>query len=146
MDYVLGMNCKVYYGAAGTGLNSLTEMTQVRKASLSGETGEANVTTRGNSGWEATAATLRKLSAEIEILFKPGDAGYEILRDAWLAGTQVAMAVLTGGKAVAGSEGPRGDWSITNFARAEELEEGVVVTVTAKMYDFEEWVEVAAGS
>lgn len=143
MDWVLGKDCKVYYGAAGGELSALTEMTQVRKASLSGEAGEADVTTRGGNGWKATAGTLKSLSAEMELVFKPGDAGYEALRDAWLTGAPLALAVLTGAQDAAGSEGPHGDWAISNFGRTEELEEGVVVSVTAKLAKFTAWVEVA---
>ena len=142
MDYVLGKDCKVYYGEAGGGVG--TELSTVRKAGVSGETGEADVTTRGNSGWRATAATLRSLSVEIEVVFKPGDAGYEALRDAWLNNTLVSLAILTGGSAVVGSEGPHGDFSITNFSRQEELEDGVVVSFTAKLVTFTAWIEVAA--
>jgi len=142
-DFVLGMDCKVYYGAAGTALASLTELTQVRKAGFSGETGEADVTTRGNGGWKASASTLRSLSGEMEIVFKPGDAGYEALRDAWKGNTLVSLAVLTGGSTVAGSEGPHGDFAVTGFNRSEELEEGVVVSVTVKLNKFTAWIEVA---
>ena len=42
-----------------------------------------------------------------------------------------------------GAQGPLGDFSITNFSRNEPLEEGVTVSVTAKLAKFEEWVEVA---
>ena len=146
MDFVLGKDCKVYCGAAGTQLSGLAELSTVRKAGLSAEAGEADVTTRANSGWRATAATLRSLSAELEVVFKPGDAGYETLRDAYLGGTSVCLAVLTGARDAAGSEGPHGDWAVTGFSRTEELEEGVVVTVTAKLTSFTAWVEVGAGS
>ena len=146
MDYVLGKDCKVYYGAADTALASLTELTVVRSVSLSGETGEADVTTRAAAGWRLLAPTLRSLSADIEVLFKPGDAGYEYLRGAWVAGTAIALAILTGAKDAATSEGPRGNWGIFNFSRTEELEEGVVVSFTAKLTEYAEWVDAGSGS
>ena len=144
MDYVLGKDGKVYYSAtAQTVLGSLTELTTIRKAGFSGEAGSADVTTRANTGWRATAATLRDLSAELEIVFKPGDAGYEVLRDAWLAGSLVCLAILTGAYDAAGTEGPHGDFAVTAFNRAEELEEGMLVTFSLKLNKYIAWVDVS---
>ena len=143
-DYVLGKDCKVYYSAtAQTALASLTELTTIRKAGFSGEAGTADVTTRANSGWRATASTLRDLSTELEIVFKPGDVGYEVLRDAWLAGSLVCLAILTGAYDAAGTEGPHGDFAVTAFNRTEELEEGVVVAVSVKLNAYMAWVDVS---
>jgi len=142
-DFILGMNAKIYQGAADTPLSSLTEMSNVRDVTLNLEAGEADVTTRANSGWRATAPTLRECSCEFEMVWKNGDAGFEAVRDAFLNASEIALAVLTDDKETTGAEGPRGNWSITNFSRNEALEEAIVVSVTAKLAKFDEWVEVA---
>jgi hypothetical protein len=142
-EFILGMNAKIYQGPTGTDLASLTEMSNVKDVTLNLEAGEADVTTRANQGWRATAPTLRECTAEFEMLWKPGDAGFDAIKTAFLTSATVALAVLTGDKAGSGTEGPRGDFSITNFSRSEPLEEGVTVSVTAKLAKFEEWVEVA---
>jgi len=142
VDFVLGKDCKVYHGAADGALNTLTELNNVKEASIDCETGEADVSTRSGGGWKATAATLRDLSAEIELVYKPGDTGYKALRDAWLNGSKICMALLTGAKEVAGSEGPHGNFSITKFSRGEPLEEGVSVKATLKLTKFIAWVDV----
>jgi len=141
--FLLGMNAKIYQGPAGTVLASLTEMDNVKDVSLTLEAGEADVSTRANQGWRATAPTLRECSAEFEMLWKPGDAGFEAIKTAFLSSTPLRLAVLTGESATSGTEGPLGDFSITNFSRNEPLEEAVMVSVTAKLAEFEEWVEVA---
>jgi len=142
-EFILGMNAKIYQGPTGTDLASLTEMSNVKDVTLNLEAGEADVTTRANQGWRATAPTLRECSAEFEMLWKPGDAGFDAIKTAFLTSATLALAVLTGEKATSGTEGPRGDFSITNFSRNEALEEGVTVSVTAKLAKFTEWVEVA---
>jgi hypothetical protein len=38
------------------------------------EAGEAEVTTRANSGWRATVATLKEASVEFEMVWDTGDA------------------------------------------------------------------------
>lgn len=142
-EFILGMNAKIYQGPTGTDLASLTEMSNVKDVTLNLEAGEADVTTRANQGWRATAPTLRECTAEFEMLWKPGDAGFDAIKTAFLTSATIALAVLTGDKAESGTEGPRGDFSITNFSRNEPLEEGMTVSVTAKLAKFEEWVEVA---
>ncbi len=41
-----------------------------------------------------------------------------------------------------GAQGPKGSFSITGFSRSEPLEEGMTVSVTAKLAVFDEWVVV----
>ena len=141
--FLLGMNAKIYQGAAGGALATLTEMGNVRDVTLNLEAGEADVTTRSNQGWRATAPTLRECTAEFEMLWKPGDTGFDAVKQAFLTAGTIRLAVLTGARDATGSEGPMGDFSITNFSRSEPLEEGVTVSVTAKLAVFEEWVEVS---
>ena len=142
-EFLLGMNAKIYQGPTGTDLASLAEMSNVKDVTLNLEAGEADVTTRANQGWRATAPTLRECTAEFEMLWKPGDAGFDAVKTAFLTSATVRLAVLTGDKAASGTDGPRGDFSITNFSRDEPLEEGVTVSVTAKLATFDSWVEVA---
>ena len=42
-DFQLGMNAKIYWGAADTPLANMTEMSNVRDVNLSMETGEADI-------------------------------------------------------------------------------------------------------
>ncbi len=142
-EFLLGMNAKIYQGAAGSALATLTEMANVKDVTLNLEAGEADVTTRANQGWRATAPTLRECTAEFEMLWKPGDAGFDAVKTAFLSAGTIRLAVLTGDRSTTGTEGPLGDFSITNFSRNEPLEEGVTVSVTAKLAVFDEWVEVA---
>jgi hypothetical protein len=141
--FLLGMNAKIYQGPAGSDLATLTEMSNVKDVTLNLEAGEADVTTRANQGWRATAPTLRECTAEFEMLWKPGDTGFDAVKTAFLTAGTLRLAVLTGASDASGTEGPLGDFSITNFSRSEPLEEGVTVSVTAKLAVFDQWVEVA---
>ncbi|MDH4201411.1 MAG: phage tail tube protein [Phycisphaerae bacterium] len=147
-DFLLGMNAKIYQGATAADPSTLdpatlTEMGNVKDVTLSLEAGEADVTTRANSGWRATAPTLRECSCEFDMIWKPGDAGFEAIKAAFLSAGTVALAVLTGAHNESGAEGPVGNWSITNFSRSEALEEAVTVSVTAKLAAFGQWFEAA---
>ena len=142
-DYVLGMDAGLYQGSSGeTDPDAMTEVDNIRDTTLSLEAGEADVTTRGNDGWRSTAPTLRECSVEFQMVWQPGDAVFEAIRDAFLDGTKVALAVLDQKRTVTGAQGPVGDFSITGFSRSEALEEAIVADVTAKLTTFEEWHEV----
>ena len=143
--YVLGMNAGLYQGAAGeTDPAMMNEVDNVRDVTLSLEAGEADITTRGNSGWRATAPTLRECSVEFQMVWRPGDTVFDAIKAAFLSAGTVALAVLDQKRTVSGAQGPLGDFSITNFSRNEALEEAIVADVTAKLARFEEWHEVAA--
>lgn len=142
--YVLGMNAGLYQAASGTtDVDTMTEVDNVRDVTLNMEAGEADITTRGNSGWRATAPTLRECTIEFQMVWKPGDSVFEAIKDAFLGASTVALAVLDQTRDNSGAQGPLGDFSITNFSRNESLEEAIVADVTAKLADFEEWHEVA---
>ena len=133
-EFVLGMNAKLYHGAAGA--TAATEMGNVRDVTLTLEAGEADITTRANQGWRATAPTLRECSVEFEMVWNPSDAGFTAIKTAFLAAGTVALKVLD----QAGGQGPDGDFAITSFTRNEALEEAVTVSVTAKLAVFRSWV------
>ncbi len=133
-NFVLGMNAKLYYGTAGNPAS--TEMTNVRNVTLNLEAGEADVTTRANQGWRATAPTLRECSVEFEMIWDPSDAGFAAVKNAYLTNGLIALKVLD----KEGGQGPDGDFSITSFTRSEELEEAITVSVTAKLAVFRNWV------
>ena len=141
-EFVLGMDAVIYQGPADAAIGSLTEMDNVKDATVNLSAGEADVTTRANSGWRATAATLRECTIDFEMLWKPGDAGFEAIKTSFLTSTPLALAALTGARETADSEGPLGNFSITNFSRSEPLEEGVSVSVTAKMAKYAQWIDV----
>ena len=145
MGHRLGMQCKFYYSstllseASGPGDVTWNEIKNVRDLTLNLETGEADVTTRANNGWRATAATLKDGSIEFEMLWDTGDAAFGALKDAWAGGAEIALAAMDGDIATAGSEGLAGNFTVTNFSRSEPLEEGVTVSVTVKPSSETQW-------
>jgi len=140
--FILGKDAKIYQGAAGGALGTLAEMSNVRDVTLNLEAGEADITTRANSGWRATAPTLRECTCEFEMVWKPGDSGFDAIKAAFLGGTALELAILDQARETSGAQGPKGSFSITSFSRNEALEEAITVSVTAKLAVFDEWVEI----
>ena len=152
-NFVLGMNCKLYYGdkaMASTDPEDVgegvvwTELDNAKDVSLNLETGEADVTTRANNGWRATAATLKDGGIEFEAVWKPGDAGFDALLTAWTNSAEISLMALDGSKDTVGSRGLVGNFTVTNFSRSEPLEEAVTVSVTIKPSSYNAWWTKAA--
>ena len=141
-DFVLGMNAKIYQGTAAAAIGSLAELTNVKDVTLNLEAGEADVTTRANSGWRGTAASLRQASVDFDMVWKPGDTGFDAIKDAFLASTTIELAILDGSSVVSGNQGLKGTFGITSFSRSEPLEEAISVSVSAKLITFDQWLVI----
>ncbi len=141
-NFILGMNAKIYYGDAGDALGALLELSNVRDVTSNMEAGESDVTTRANNGWRATAPTLRELNIEFEMVWKTSDAGFVKIRDTFLSNGTLELAVLDQDKATPDAQGPKGSFSIISFSRAEPLEEAIMVSVSAKLETYDQWIEV----
>ena len=124
-SYTLGLEAKLFYGAAGS--TASTEMTNVKDVTLSMETGEADVTTRAAEGWRLTAATLKEASVEFEMVWDPSDGGFGAIKEAYFKAEPLALFVSDGN-----NNGLDADFVVTSFSRSEPLEEALTVSVTCK--------------
>ena len=92
MSIRLGMQAKLYHGAAGA--TATTELSNVKDVTLNLETGESDVTTRASNGWRATIATLKNGSVEFTLIWDTEDAGFTAIKNAYFNNTAIALAVL----------------------------------------------------
>ena len=130
MAIKLGMEATLNYKVGGQGgAGGWLELTNTKDVTLSLEAGEADVTTRGNDGWRAVVATLKEASVEFEMVWDTADAGFDAIKDAYLAGDIIGFQILDGDS----GEGLQADFMITSFSRSEALEEAIMVSVTAKV-------------
>lgn len=132
MGVKLGMDAKLYRNTGSYGSPVWNEVKNVKDVTLNLEAGEADVTTRGNAGWRANIATLKDASLEFEMVWDTADDDFTAIRTAFLTNAAIEFAVLDGPVAMSGSQGLRASMAITNFSRAEPLEEAIKVSVTAK--------------
>ena len=126
------MDAKLYRNTGTFASPTWNLIPNVKDLTLSLETGEADVTTRGNAGWRATVATLKDASIEFEMVWDSTDDDFTALKNAFLGNTAIEMAVLDGLVATSGSQGLRATCMVTSFTRNEPLEEAITVSVTIK--------------
>ena len=131
------MKGKLFQGPGGSTGVPTTELSNVKDVTVTLDAAEADVTTRANSGFRATVSGLKECTIEFTMNYKPSDAGFKAIRQAWYTGDPIHLAALTSET----GEGPVGDFSITGFSRSEPLEEAIKYEVTAKLTEWEEWHE-----
>lgn len=149
-NYVLGYNGKLYYSVTAVtaatnaallaGATGGTLLTLAQDVNIDLSTDKADITTRANSGWMQEVPTLKKGTIKFKMLWKNGDANIAALRDAWLNGTEIFAAALDGLAATSGSNGPAGNFTVTNFSRNEGLKEAITVEVELSASSFNGWV------
>ena len=132
MAIKLGMEAKLYRNSGTFGTPTWAELTNVKDVTLNLEKGEADVTTRANNGWKATAATLKDASVEFEMVWDTTDTGFTAIQQAYFNNTPIELAVMDGPIATAGSQGLRATMQVNNFSREEKLEDAIMVKVTCK--------------
>ncbi len=125
----LGLDAKLYRNTGTIGSNIWSEVSNVRDVTLNLETGEADVTTRGNDGWRATVGTLKDAGIEFEMVWDTEDANFTAFKDAFFDGTPIELLVADGSMDAAGAQGLRAVCRIITFTRSEALEEGAGVNV-----------------
>tara|TARA_R110002095_G_scaffold198912_1_gene178568 strand:+ start:397 stop:840 length:444 start_codon:yes stop_codon:yes gene_type:complete len=81
---------------------------------------------------ERTTLGQGVLEVTFTATYRAGDAGFEMLRDAHMNKTIIAVAVMSGLIAVAGSEGWQFDAYVTDFPETQSLEEDMTFDVTLK--------------
>jgi hypothetical protein len=104
----------------------------VKNVTCGVSTGEADVTTRANSGWKAVVATLLEGSFEFEMVWDDADDGFNAVAAAFFGRAAIGLAVLDRAVTDPAAKGIKADCMITGFTRDENLEQAMTVKVTAK--------------
>jgi hypothetical protein len=112
--------------------SAFSEMPKIRNVKYDISAGEADVTTRGNNGWKATAATLKDLSVDFDMVYDPADADVIAVMGAVNTGVSVPMAFLDGLKDVVGNLGIWADFQIFKTSKDEDLQNAQMLSFTAK--------------
>lgn len=126
----LGKNCKAYFGAAGAQASTL--IGNVIDATLDFERDEIDASARDSGDWEEVVSSMKKAAINFNIRWKKTDAAFVALRDAWIAGTAVAMLFLDDLKTVPDSQGLDADFTVLKFSIKQDLRGVVLVDVSVK--------------
>ena len=127
-DSVLGLECRLYIAPSGADMTTLAttanELTIARTVELNLTSSLADVTVRA-SAWRLQRRALKEASISVELLYRPSDAKFKQLFDAYNTGEAVGIFVSDGF-----GSGLLCDASVTEFSQPQPLEEAVIVKAT----------------
>jgi hypothetical protein len=117
---------------AGAAPGNLDEMANVSDVTGNITKGAADVSVRGNNGWAAERATLKRASYDIVMKHDPADTDFIALMKSWINNTGIALAILNDDKLTAGTQGIWADFEVFDMAKSEPLEDAQTVTFTVR--------------
>jgi len=130
--------------AQTTELNDIPEFTNVRNVRTNIDFADTDITTRGQGGWRAFAATLAEAQLEFESIWDPDHVPTTALFAAALARDTVQAVALD--KVTDGGQGLWSDWIFSTATRTEDLEEALIIEFTMKVAPNAsfppEWVDI----
>ena len=148
MSTKLGLDAKVYRNTGSYGAPIWSEMPNVRDLTLNLTKGEADVSRRGSGGWDAMRGARKSASIDFDLLHRDGiddTADRDVLRDSFLSGDPIDLAIMDGDIDTAGTEGLRAVMEVFSFTRNETQTEAITYTVNVKPTDSDnppEWLVV----
>lgn len=130
MAIKLGRNAQIQYldgGIDATG--SFATLGNVRDVTVNGTADLIDITTRDTVGWKANAQGLKDMSFDVELLWDPDDAGAQVFRAAFRAGSLVGVRVLD----EASGDGDEVNVYVTGFTKGEPLGDAQTVSMTLQI-------------
>jgi len=123
-----------------------TEIPCVRDVTLNLSSDDVDDTCRVTDGWRSRLAGLREWGADFEMVYEPLDAAFNDVREAFLAGTSLEVAILDEDISIDGTEGIQGTVFVTEFNREEPLEDVMNSSVTFVGNGTPAWVIASMGA
>lgn len=156
-NWKFGYEGKLYFGSAiltarppdaGSTFSNVTwtEIDNVTDVDGDFEANVIDTTTRAEAkfGWASEVRSIRKATLKFSMRWKPSDAGFTKLRDAWLTNSEVAMLDLDGkfgAAADSGNQGVVGNFTVS-FNKKAAVAGLQMVEVTISGSTYLNWVSV----
>lgn len=125
MEMTLGLNAKLTHGAAGS--DPSTELDIIGNAKLNLALSEATVKIRA-SDFELTDVVLFQASIDFDLLWDETNANFLALWTAFITKAARAFKCLS----KANGKGLKADFKVVKFERNEDLESGIMASVSIK--------------
>lgn len=146
MSSTVGHECFLYYNTGTQQSPTWSAIDTVRDVNLTLSSNEVDDTSRTTQGWRSKLPGLREWGADFEMIYDTSNTPWAAIRDAYLAGTAVEILALDGDINVDGKQGLRGTVFVTEFTRAEPLEDVVSNSTTFVGNGTPSWVVSSGGS
>jgi predicted secreted protein len=119
------------YANTGTLLSpTWLEIETARDVDFNLSAGDVDDTSRKARGWRSRLAGLKEWGADFEMIYDTTSTAWELVRAAYFTSTAVEILALDGDINTDGCEGVRGTVYVTEFTKAEPLEDVQANSVT----------------
>ncbi len=149
MAYLLGKNAKAYYNGTAvsatvdnTAVLAGTEVSNITDLKISVSQDSADVTTRGSNGWKQTLSTQKDATITFSMIWKPADAAFTAIKNAWTNSAEIAFFALDQANSVTGAQGLVGNFTVSKFDKDESLSGAQKVDVELKPSSYNAWYAI----
>jgi len=120
-----GLDCKLFYGTAGS--QAATELTNCQDLNIELDHEEFDATSRASGGWEEVELGMKRGTLNWTMIQDSADAAYLAVEDAFMNKTALALFITRGD-----GKGLDADFKITKFSEKQPLRGAVVIDVSAR--------------
>lgn len=115
----------------------MIELTNCKSVTLNLEKSLADISTRASGGWKTEVAVLKTASIDLQLVWDPADKGFANLQHAFFATNKYIFLGVMDGNATTTTvgyqiQGLYAPFTVSNFSRAEPLEEALTATVNLR--------------
>jgi len=121
----LGRNASINRNTgAAFGTVTWVAIPNIQDVTISSERAKGDVSVRGVE-FKQYVMGQRDIEVTFSLVLVKGDAGYEALRAAHIAGTPIQLAVLDEAASVNGAYGLNADWHVPGFSQGQPVDDGI---------------------
>lgn len=123
-----------------------SEVDTARDVNFGLTAGDVDDTSRTARGWRSRLAGLKEWGADFEMIYDVTNTAWELVRQAYFQGTALEILALDGDVATDNNEGVRGTIFVTDFSKAEPLEDVMINNVSMVGNGTPTWVYSSGGA
>jgi|GEM_PF-3438014 len=133
-DNTLNYSSTLLDGSATTPATaSWSEVQIVRDETHDDQASEIDISSR-ESDVDLGAPGRRKISIDVDLIYRPGDTGFDAIETAYQTRDPVALAMMNGAIATAGNKGKAANWSVLKMSTPKPLRDVLVTSITLVPY------------
>lgn len=144
---ILGDDCKLYVSETlfdeavqdQTALEAASAVDIAQDVTVSMTKEMVEYRSRATGSWKRRIMDVKDAQITHTILWESGNAEFALLRDAYLNDEEVAAWALDGDAEAGGSQGPAGNFVVSEFSRNEPVGNTVTANVTLLPSSFTHW-------
>ena len=119
----IGYEGVLYYNSGTPTVPVWSPIDTVRDVTVKLDANTVDDTSRTTNGWRSRKQGLKQWGADFEMIYDPSNVAWQNVRASFFDGTEIEILALDQDISIDGAEGLQGVVEVTNFEKAEPLED-----------------------